>query len=63
MPSLDNYPTGVIPKRNTTGYKIGTNAGWYGPQGSIRASATHLNLYAIMIANKGVAKSGQRILS
>ena len=63
VPNYDNYPTGNIPQRNLIGYTIGTNGLIYGPQGGLRASATHLSKYAIMLANKGVTKEGKRILS
>ena len=63
MPNYDYYPDGKIAQRNLTGYKIGNNAVIYGPQGSLRASATHLSLYAIMLANGGKTKQGKTILS
>jgi hypothetical protein len=62
-PTCDNYPSGQIPQRDLTGYVIGTNGVIYGPQGSLRASASHLSNYAIMLANGGKTKSGRTILS
>jgi CubicO group peptidase (beta-lactamase class C family) len=50
-PNYDYYPTFDIPQRNLTGYKIGTNGVIYGPQGYLRASASHLTRYAIMLKN------------
>jgi CubicO group peptidase (beta-lactamase class C family) len=61
--SYDNYPSGQIPQRNLTGYRIGDNGAIYGPQGGLRASASHLSNYAIMLANGGKTKQGKVILS
>jgi hypothetical protein len=44
VPDCDNYQ-GKIPSRNLTGYKIGSNAAIYGPQGSVRASVSDLTKY------------------
>ena len=63
VPTCDNYPSGHIPQRNLTGYVIGSNGVIYGPQGSLRASASHLSNYAIMLANGGKTKNGKTILS
>ena len=60
--TCDNYPTGKISQRNLTGYKLGDNGVVYGPQGSLRASASHLSNYAIMLANGGTTKQGKVIL-
>lgn len=62
QPNCDYYPSGVINQRNLTGYKVGDNGVIYGPQGSLRASVTHLNNYAMMLANGGKTKSGRSIL-
>jgi CubicO group peptidase (beta-lactamase class C family) len=62
-PSYDYYPSGSIPQRNLTGYRVGTNGVIYGPQGALRASASHLSRYAMLLAAGGVTKSGRRILS
>lgn len=56
----DNY-NGTIPDFNMTGYKMGTNAGYYGPQGSVRASVTDLAKYINMIRNDGKHNSTQVI--
>lgn len=48
-PSFDWYPDGKIPLRNLTGYKPGTNAVIFGPQGSLRASTSHLVAYMDML--------------
>lgn len=61
-PNYDYYPTFNIPQRNLTGYKIGTNGVIYGPQGSLRASASHLTRYAIMLKNEGKTIAGDQIL-
>ncbi len=61
--SYDYYPSGSIPQRNLTGYRIGNNGVIYGPQGSLRASVSHLSNYAIMLANGGTTKTGKKILS
>lgn len=63
VPNYDYYPDGKIVQRNLTGYKIGDNGVIYGPQGSLRASASHLTNYAIMLANSGKTKAGKTILS
>jgi len=63
VPNYDYYPDGKIVQRNLTGYKIGSNGVVYGPQGSLRASASHLSLYAIMLANGGKTKQGKTILT
>ena len=63
VPEYDYYPSGVITPRNMTGYKLGTNGVVFGPQGSLRASATHLTRYAMMLANNGTTVSGKQILS
>ena len=63
VPVYDNYPSGVIPARNLTGYKLGTNGVIYGPQGGLRASASHLTRYAITLANNGTTPSGKQILT
>lgn len=62
VPNSDNY-NGPIPDKNLTTYKIGTNGAIFGPQGGLRASAMHLNHYMYIHANKGVNKSGRRLLS
>lgn len=62
-PAYDYYPSGTISQRNLTGYKVGSNGVIYGPQGGLRASASHLTNYAIMLANGGRTKSGRTILS
>ncbi len=62
VPSLDNY-NGPVPQRNLTDYKIGSNGAIYGPQGGLRASVRHMNNFMYMYANKGITKSGKRILS
>jgi hypothetical protein len=46
-----------------TGYVVGTNGVVFGPQGSMRASVSHLSNYIGMLANKGVTKEGTRVLS
>lgn len=46
-----------------TDYKIGSNGVIFGPQGGMRASATHLSNYIRALANGGVTKNGKRILS
>jgi hypothetical protein len=56
VPNIDSYSTDKIPQRNLTDYKIGSNGVIFGPQGGLRASATHLNNYMIMLAKKGVTK-------
>lgn len=56
VPTNDYYPDGVIPVRNVTDYVIGTNGVLFSPQGGLRASATHLCNYMIMLANKGITK-------
>jgi len=61
-PNYDYYPDGKIVQRNLTGYKIGTNGVIYGPQGSLRASVSHLTNYAITLANLGKTKYNTRIL-
>ena len=63
VPNYDYYPDGKIVQRNLTGYQIGSNGVVYGPQGSLRASASHLSNYAIMLANAGKTKQGKTILS
>ena len=63
MPNCDNYPGGTIPQRNLTGYTVGDNAVIYGPQGSLRASVSHLTNYAIMLANGGKTKQGKQVIS
>ena len=64
VPTVDNYPSGVVPpERNMTGYIIGTNGIVFGPQGSLRASATHLTNYAYMLANLGQTRLGRQVLS
>jgi hypothetical protein len=55
-PTCDNYPDGKINAKNLTGYKIGSNAGVFGPQGSMRASTSHLTNYALMLSNSGMTK-------
>lgn len=49
----DDY-NGTIPDFNMTGYAIGTNAGYYGPQGSVRASVTDLIKFSNILKNKGL---------
>jgi CubicO group peptidase (beta-lactamase class C family) len=63
VPSYDYYPSGSIPQRNLTGYQIGTNGVIFGPQGGLRASASHLSNYAIMLSNGGKTAQGKVILS
>ena len=46
-----------------TGYVLGTNGIVFGPQGSLRASATHITNYAYMLANSGKTRSGRQVLS
>lgn len=60
--TIDNY-NDTIPERNITGYTIGQNGGAYGPQGALRASVRHLNNYIHIYANKGVTKTGKRLLT
>jgi hypothetical protein len=62
VPVIDNF-NAPVPQRNLTTYKLGTNGAIYGPQGSLRASTRHLNNYMYMHANKGVTKSGKRLIS
>lgn len=62
-PAVDYYPDGKIPIRNTTGYKIGSNGVVFGPQGGMRASASHLTNYIITLSNGGVTPAGKRLLS
>ncbi len=62
VPVIDDLNS-TVPQRNLTTYKIGTNGALYGPQGSLRASVRHLNNYMHVHANKGVTKSGKRLLS
>lgn len=59
---VDNY-NGSIPARNLTGYKIGSNGAVYGPQGNLKASVRHMNNYIYILANKGVTKTGKRLLT
>ena len=54
---------GPIPARNLTGYKIGSNGAIFGPQGGLRASVSHMNNYVYIYNNKGVTKSGKRLLT
>ncbi len=61
VPNRDNV-TAPIPQKNLTLYKIGANAGVYGPAAQLRASVRHLNQYLYMLENKGVTKSGKRLL-
>lgn len=63
VPAVDYYPDGKIPERNLTGYVIGSSGVIFGPQGGMRASASHLSNYITMLANKGVTKQGTRVLS
>lgn len=63
QPNYDYYPSGQINQRNLTGYKIGSNGVIYGPQGSLRASASHLTNYAITLANQGMTKSKYQLLT
>ena len=63
IPNYDYYPSGVIPQRNLNGYVIGTNGVIFGPQGGLRASASHLSNYMIMLSRKGVTREGIRVLS
>ena len=49
----DNY-NGTITDFNMTGYVIGTNAGYYGPQGSVRASVHDLAQYINILRNNGL---------
>jgi len=62
VPNYDYYPDFNIPQRNLTDYKIGSNGVIYGPQGSLRASASHLTRYAIMLKNEGKTVAGDQIL-
>lgn len=62
VPNYDYYPSGNIPQRNLTGYFIGSNGVIYGPQGSLRASASHLTRYANMLSNGGKTISGKTII-
>lgn len=61
-PRMDNY-NGPIPQKNLTGYKIGSNGAVFGPQGGLRASVRHLNDYIYICTNKGVTKTGKRLLT
>lgn len=36
-----------------TGYVVGTNAGYYGPQGSVRASVNDLIRFSNLLRNNG----------
>jgi CubicO group peptidase (beta-lactamase class C family) len=63
VPSFDYHPDGKIPPKNFTGYRIGSNGAVFAPQGSMRASVSHLTNYAIMLANLGVTKEGVKIIS
>ena len=56
VPQVDYYPDGKIPVRNMTGYVIGSNGVIFGPQGSLRASVSHMSNYIAMLANRGVTK-------
>lgn len=62
IPFYDYYPDGKIEQKNMTDYQIGTNGVVYGPQYALRASASHLNQYAMMFANKGKTKQGRVVL-
>lgn len=62
VPNYDYYSDGKINQRNLTGYVPGDNGVIYGPQGGLRASVSHLNNYAIMLANGGTTKQGKVIL-
>lgn len=55
--------TKPVPESNLSLYRIGTNAGIFAPQGSIRASVRHMNNYVHIYMNKGVLKNGMRLLS
>lgn len=55
VPTKDNY-NGSIPDFDMTGYVLGTNAGYYGPQGSVRASVTDLVQYINIIRKNGLYK-------
>ncbi len=46
-----------------TGYVIGKNGAVFGPHDSLRANVFHLNNYMYLLANKGITKSGKRLLS
>lgn len=56
VPSADYYPDGKIPSRNLTGYIVGNNGVIFGPQGGMRASASHLSNYVTMLSNGGITK-------
>ena len=58
VPAYDYYPDGVIPARNLTGYTLGKNGVIFGPQGSLRASASHLTKFAQMLLGEGIGPSG-----
>lgn len=62
IPRADDF-NGQLPSRNLTGYKIGSNGAIFGPQGGLRASVSHMNNYIYMYANKGITKSGKRLLT
>lgn len=62
-PNYDYYPDGKITEANLTDYNVGENGVIFGPQGSLRASASHLTQYAMMLANGGKTKQGKAILS
>ena len=56
-PNFDYYSDGVIPKRNMTGYKVGTNGVVFSPAGGLRASVNHLANYMEMFLRKGKIKT------
>ncbi len=63
VPQSDYYPSGVIPTRNITDYKIGSNGVLFSPQAGLRASVTHMCNYMYMLANGGVTKENYRVIS
>lgn len=61
VPQKDNF-NGVKPAQfNMTGYVIGTNAVYYGPQGSVRASVSDLNKFMCIFRNRGFY-NGSRVI-
>lgn len=62
--SINNPDLGTADyKEDVSDYKIGTNGTIFSPQGGLRISAHELALTAEMFLNKGVASTGNRILS
>lgn len=63
IPNYDYYPSGSIPQKNLTGYRIGTNGVIYSPQAGLRLSASHLSNYTVIFLNGGKTRHGKTIIS